>query len=62
MTPEELNTLLDDRDLYGTLDVKTLVVDLVRKMNQAEIEEIFWQHLPKLKHDAIKGYFYMSRG
>jgi hypothetical protein len=38
MTPEELNTILDDRDLHGTMDVKTLVVDLVRKMNQDEID------------------------
>jgi hypothetical protein len=62
MTTDELNQLLDGRELHNTMDVKTLVIDLVRKMDDPSIEQIFWQQLPHLSTDHIKGYFYMSRG
>jgi hypothetical protein len=62
MTPEALKNLLSGKELHQTLDVKTLVVDLVRQMSQEELEVLFWEKLPDLSHDCVKGYLYMSRG
>lgn len=62
MTPDELNGYLEDQDLSQAIDVKTLVLDLVRKMELDEIQEIFWKKLEELSLDDIKGYFYMKRG
>lgn len=62
MTPEELDALLQQKDLHQTLDVKTLVVDLVKKKDIADLEAIFWEYLPSLSEDQVKGYLYMSRG
>ena len=62
MTPDELNEHLGNQDLAQTVDIKTLVIDLVRKMELDEIQTIFWNKLPELSLDDIKGYFYMKRG
>ena len=62
ITPDELNGYLEDQDLSQAIDVKTLVLDLVRKMELDEIQEIFWKKLEELSLDDIKGYFYMKRG
>jgi hypothetical protein len=62
MTPDELTIYMENQDLAQTLDVKTLVIDLVRRMELDEIQEIFWKKLPELSLEDIKGYFYMKRG
>ena len=62
MTPDELNEHLGNQELAQTVDVKTLVIDLVRKMELDEIQTIFWNKLPELSLEDIKGYFYMRRG
>jgi hypothetical protein len=62
MTPDELNAYLENQDLTQTIDVKTLVLDMVKKMEPEKILEIFWEKLPELSIDQIKGYFYMKRG
>ncbi len=62
MTPDELNGYLENQDLSQAIDVKTLVIDLVRKMELDEIQEIFWKKLEELSLDDIKCYFYMRRG
>jgi hypothetical protein len=62
MTPEELQTLLNHKDLHNTLDVKTLVIDLVKKKELSELEEMFWDYLPLLSEEQVKGYLFMSRG
>jgi hypothetical protein len=62
MTPDELTPYLENQELAHTIDIKTLVIDLVRKMDLDEIQEIFWKKLPELSVDDIKGYFYMKRG
>ncbi len=62
MTPEELETLLDGKNIHHVLDVKTLVLDLLKKQTPEELEQAFWQRLPELSEDCIKGYFFMTRG
>ena len=62
MTPEELGILLEGKDLHQSLDVKTLVLDLLKKKAPEDLESVFWERLPELSKDCIKGYFFMSRG
>ncbi|MDX2084501.1 MAG: hypothetical protein SFZ03_03840 [Candidatus Melainabacteria bacterium] len=61
MTEDELNQMLDGQELLKTMDVKTLVVDVVRQMNDEEILDIFWKKLPTLNAQEVRGYFYMKR-
>jgi len=61
MTKDELNALLEGQDLMNTLDIKTLVLDLVRDMSTEEIQAIFWQKLPDLNLETIRDYLYMKR-
>ncbi len=62
MTEDELNKLLGGEDLEKTLDVKTLVLDIVRKMDDKEILAIFREKLPNMTEEHIKDYYYMRRG
>ena len=61
MIQEELEKLLEGDELIRTLDVKTLVLDIVREMSEEEILEIFWRKLPGLQSDYVRGYLYMKR-
>ncbi|MEM0950789.1 MAG: hypothetical protein AAGI66_01445 [Cyanobacteria bacterium P01_H01_bin.74] len=61
MTKDELNALLGDDDLMGKLDIKTLVLDLVKEMPEEEILAIFWNKLPLLNEKTVRDYFYMRR-
>ncbi|WP_303675046.1 hypothetical protein [Vampirovibrio chlorellavorus] len=61
MTQEELNTLLAGEELLRTLDVKTLVLDIVREMPEEEMLTIFWDKLPQLRQEFVKDYLYMKR-
>lgn len=61
MTEEELNGLLNGEDLFQTLDVKTLVLDIVRDMPQDELMTIFRDKLPSLSPGYVKDYLYMKR-
>lgn len=59
MTPEELYQLLGHTDIQQDIDVKTLVLDLVReKLTPEEIMSVFWTHLGDLEAEFIQGYFY----
>ena len=62
MNKRELEQLVGGSDLDGVLDVKTLVLDLVRDMKQEEIMKIFWDKLPLLSAEFVRDYFYMKRG
>ncbi|MBX2860187.1 MAG: hypothetical protein KTR14_03065 [Vampirovibrio sp.] len=61
MDKKQLETLLDGQELMKTIDVKTLVLDSVREMNEQELMTIFWDKLPEYSEDYISGYFYMKR-
>ncbi len=61
MKRETLEALLDGEDLMQTVDVKTLVLDLVKQFKKEEILEIFWAKLPELDEEWLRGYFYMKR-
>lgn len=61
MTKEELETLLAGEDLIRTLDVKTLVLDIVRELPEEELLAIFWDKLPDLDRDYVRDYLYMKR-
>lgn len=61
MTKDELDELLDGADMLNTLDVKTLVLDIVREMKSDELLDIFWKKIPELEKDYVRGYLYMKR-
>ena len=59
MTKEELYQLIGHQDIQKDLDVKTLVLDLIRfKFTQEEVMDIFWGYLNNLDEEFIRGYFY----
>jgi len=62
LTKEELEQLLGGEELMRTLDIKTLVLDIVKRMDESQILNIFWKELPHLSDAEIKDYFYMRRG
>jgi hypothetical protein len=62
MTPEQLRALLGKNDIHQTLDVKTLVIDIVRKKKPEELEPLFWENLEHIEEKQIQDYFFMSRG
>lgn len=61
MTPEELTTLLEGQPLNHRLDVRTLVQDQVRQLDEAAILELFWRFLPHLDAAEVSDYLYMTR-
>lgn len=61
MTEQELEALLGGEDLLKTLDVKTLVVDIVREMPDQELLDIFWRHLSEISVENLRDYLYMKR-
>jgi hypothetical protein len=61
MTDDQLTQLLNGQNLLQALDVKTLVLDLVRQMSQEELLHIFNTKLPQLDADTLRGYFFMQR-
>ncbi len=61
MTKDELESLLAGEDLLRTLDVKTLVLDIVRDLPDEELLSIFWSKLPQLSKDYVRDYLYMKR-
>ncbi len=61
MTKEELESLLAGEELIKTLDVKTLVLDIVRELPEEELLAIFWNKLPALKPEYVRDYLYMKR-
>ena len=61
MTKEELDMLLNGEDLLRTLDVKTLVLDIVRELPEQELTSIFWSKLPDLTREYVRDYLYMKR-
>lgn len=59
MTPEELYTFLGHQDVAKDVDVKTLVLDIVReRMTNEEVHTIFWRYLSELDERFIKDYLY----
>lgn len=61
MTKDELEQLLGGEELLRTLDVKTLVLDIVRELPDQELLTIFWTKLPELSKDYVRDYLYMKR-
>jgi hypothetical protein len=61
MNKDELESLLDGDELLRTLDVKTLVLDIVRELPDEELLTIFWSKLPNLTKDYVRDYLYMKR-
>ena len=61
MTKEELEQLLGGEPLEFSIDIKTMVLDLVRDMPKEELLEIFWDKLPEIQEDKVRDYLYMKR-
>lgn len=63
MTKDELFALLGTQDIHQEMDVKLVVLDLLReRLDLDEITELFWKHLPGLDAEFIADYFYRKRG
>jgi hypothetical protein len=63
MTKDELYALIGHTDVHEDMDVKLVVLDLIREqLDMDEITEIFWRHLGELDAEHLKGYFYRKRG
>ena len=59
MRQEELYALLGHQDVMKDLDVKTMVLDLIReRASEEELLSIFWRYLEELDEAFVKGYFY----
>ncbi|MCA9788362.1 MAG: hypothetical protein KC476_10475 [Cyanobacteria bacterium HKST-UBA06] len=60
MTKEELLDLIgEENKLTKTVDVRTLVLDIVReRMNEGDILNLFWNHLKDVDEPFLKDYFY----
>lgn len=59
MTQEELYRLLGHADVQKDLDIKTMVLDLIReRFSQEEILSLFWAHLSELDESYVRGYLY----
>jgi hypothetical protein len=61
MTKDELEALLSGQELLRTLDVKTLVLDIVRELPEEQLLSIFWDKLPELSKEYVRDYLYMKR-
>ncbi len=62
MTPEQLQMLLGEGELNQMLDVKTLVIDIIKRKDAEELECLFWENLHMVEESQLKDYFFMSRG
>lgn len=61
MTEEELYALADAPNLFDVLDVKTMVLDLVRAMSPEEQLALLITKLPQMTPETVREYFYMRR-
>lgn len=59
MTKEELYKILGHKEIQKDLDVKTLVLDLIReKLSPEDTLNLFLGHLENLDEDFVRGYLY----
>lgn len=63
MNKDELLTLIGEEDqLLRLVDVRTLVLDIVReRMSEPDILSLFWMHLKDVDEVFLKDYFYRQR-
>jgi hypothetical protein len=61
MQKEDLQILLEGEELLKALDIKTLVLDLVKEMPDEQVMGIFWDKLPTLEIETVREYLYMRR-
>lgn len=59
VTEDELYEMVGHRDITKDLDVKTLVLDLLReRYTSDDVLDLFWQNLPHLDEAFVRDYFY----
>jgi hypothetical protein len=59
LTKDELYQLLGHQDIERDLDVKTLVMDLIRsKLTPDELMALMLDHLEDLDEAFVRGYLY----
>jgi hypothetical protein len=59
MTQEELYQLIGHQDIMRDVDVRTLVLDIIRKkLTQEQLLELLLEHLDSLDETFVRGYFY----
>mgnify|MGYP006291187713 CR=1 FL=1 len=62
MTEDQLKQLLNGEDIHKRLDLKSLVLDLLKnKSTKKEILDIFYQKLPDLNEAYVKRFIFMKR-
>ena len=62
MTQDDLERLLEGKDLLNTVDIRTLILDILKNFPEEKIVELFYSNLNDIEEDYLKRFFYMSRG
>lgn len=59
---QELLELVGHDNAGQEMDIRLVVLDAIRqKMDDTEIEKLFWENLHRFSLEDIKGYFYRKR-
>lgn len=61
MTEAELDAFLQGEALVHTIDIRTLVVDHIRKLDETAILALFNERLPHLDEATLRHYLFMKR-
>ena len=62
MTRDDLEKLLEGKDLLNTIDIRTLVLDILKSTSDEKISELFYLNLENIEEDYLKRFLYMTRG
>jgi hypothetical protein len=61
MTPDDLNALLNHQPLWQTLDVRSLMLNHMKHLDDTLVERWLMEALPNLDPADVKGFLYMQR-
>lgn len=61
MTQDDLERILEGKDLLNTIDIRTLILDILKNSPEDKISELFYSTLPDIDEDYLKRFFYMTR-
>jgi hypothetical protein len=61
MTETELAQFLNGTPLFQLIDVKTLILEDLRKQDTDKLEQWFMDRLPDLDEESLTRYLYMKR-
>ena len=57
-----MKEILETNDIESRLDIKSLVLDLVKRhFSHEQIMQMFYDHLPQLDEEYIRKFIFMRR-